>query len=80
MAATSIYVPRVVLAASCLSRVFSKINKFGLTQVPFKLLLLPWVSEHVRCFCASFNSPLAPLKSSLTGLQNHIFLGLVFML
>ena len=51
MSAASIYIPRVrILVPSCLSGRLSKIKQVDLTQTSLKLLLLPWVLEHVR-FC-----------------------------
>ena len=55
-----------------------------LIQVPFKLLLLPWVPEHMRfCVCllrveSPSHSSLALLKVSPAGLQSQMFWGLVF--
>ena len=69
--------PGGILAASCFTRGFSEINKFVLTQLPFKLFLLPWVSKLVRCvcvcvhMCAPFNSPLA-LRSYLPGAHHPV--------
>ena len=50
MAAASVYVPRV--SSSCLLALWEAFQdqQVGLIQAPFKLLLLPWVLEHVR-FC-----------------------------
>ena len=54
------HLPKVARASVCISRVSSsgllplwkalQDQQVCLTQTPFKLLLLPWVSEHVR-FC-----------------------------
>ena len=52
MAAASVCVPRV--SFSCLLPLQDTLQYqwVGLTQAPFKLLLLPWVLEHVRfCVC-----------------------------
>ena len=72
--------PGGVLAASCFTRGFSEINKFVLTQLPFKLCLLPWVSKLVRCVCVcvcvcGHAHPLTALW-----LSGHTFLGLIFLL
>ena len=50
MAATSVYVPR--LSSSCLLPLWEavQVQQVGLTQAPFKLLLLPLVLAPVR-FC-----------------------------
>ena len=52
MVATTVYVPRV--SSHCLLSLWKSLQdqQVGLTQDPFKLLLLPWVLEHVRfCVC-----------------------------
>ena len=84
MTVTSIYVPRV--RSSCLLPLWEALQdqQVGLTQASFKLLILPWVSEHVRLcgHClrveSTSHSPLALLKVSLTGLQSQTLWGLVF--
>ena len=56
-----------------------------LTQSPFKLLLFPWVLEHVRfCVCplrveTISHGSLALLKLSSSGFQSQTFWGLVFL-
>ena len=52
MAAASVCVPRV--SPNCLLLLWDK--QVGLTQAPFKLLLLPWVPESVRLLCTPFKS------------------------
>ena len=49
MAAASVYVPSV--STGCLWSLWEALQDqlVGLTQAPFKLLLLPWVLEGVRC-------------------------------
>ena len=75
----SVYVPRV--SPSCILPLWEALQdqKAVLTHAPFKLLLLPWVSEHVRfCVCplivesVSYNPPTLA-KASPTGLQSQIF-------
>ena len=56
-----------------------------LTQDPFKILLLPWLSEYVRFLLSPKSgvsltySPLALLNVSPTGLQRQMFWGLIFL-
>ena len=78
MAATCVFVPW--LSSSCLLPLWEALHyqQMGLTQAPFKLLLLPWALEHVR-FCVSYNSPLALLKVYPAGLQSQKFWGLFFL-
>ena len=53
LASNSVYVPRV--SCSCLLPLWEILQdqQVGLTQAPFKLLLLPWVPEYMR-FCVPF--------------------------
>ena len=71
------HVPRV--SSSCLLPVWEALHdeKVGLTQDPFKLLLLPWILEHVRFLC--FPQPSVSPKVSPSGLQSQTFWGLVFL-
>ena len=52
LAAASVFIPSV--SSSCLLFPWETLQdqQVGLTQAAFKLLLLPWVPEHVRC-CVS---------------------------
>lgn len=55
-----------------------------LTQDPFKLLLLPWLSKYVRFLCTPKSgvslsySPLALVNVSPTGLQSQMLWRFVF--
>ena len=52
MAATSVYVPRVIHSCHLLLQETLQDQQVGLAQAPIKLLLLPWVPVHVRfCVC-----------------------------
>ena len=58
---TSMYVPRV--SSSCLLPLQESLQdqQMGLTQAPFKLLPLHWVSDHVRfCVCRTRTESLFP--------------------
>ena len=85
MAATRARVPRV--SCSCLLPPWETLQDqdVGLTQVPFKLLLLPWVLEYVE-FCvlpliveSISYSPLTFPKLSPASLPSQTFWGLVFL-
>ena len=52
MAAVSIYVPRMSPSCHLPLREAVQNHQVGMTQVPFKLLLLPYISEYVKfCVC-----------------------------
>ena len=53
-------------------------QQVGLTQAPFKFLLLPWVLECVILWAQSGVSISHSLKVSPAGLLSQIFLGIVF--
>ena len=82
MAAASVFVPR--MSSSCLLLLWETRHdqQVGLSQAPFKILLLPWVLEH-EFLGASFKSgvsispcPLGLPKVSSTGLQSQMLWGL----
>ena len=77
MAVIIVYVPRV--SSSRLLPLWETLQdqQVGLTQASFKLLLLPWIPEHVR-FCAH-PQPSAPSDSKPAGLQSQIFWGPIFL-
>ena len=83
-AVPSVCVPRV--SSSCLLSLQETLQdqQVGLTQAPFKLLLLPWILE-CELLCVPFKrgvsispSPLGLLKLSPAGLQSQTFWGLIF--
>ena len=63
----------------------SSMRQVGLTQVPFKLLLLPWILESVD-LCEPFKNEVSISHSSLTlpkvsppGFQIQMFWRLIFL-
>ena len=54
MAASSLCVPRVSCSCFLPLQEILQIQQVGLTEAPFKSLLLPWVPEHVRCWVHPF--------------------------
>ena len=83
MATTSVSISR--LSSSCILCLCKALQdqQLSLTQASPKLLLLPWVPEHVSfCVCplgveSILHSPLAFLKISPHGLQSQMFWGLI---
>ena len=80
MAAASVCVPRVSPNCLLLLQETLQDQQVGLTQVSFKLLLLPWVLEHVK-LCVHplrVESLLPPTLWVSAGLQSQTFWGVVF--
>lgn len=86
MAAASVYIARVI--CSHLLPLWGTLQdkQVGLTQGPNKLLLLPWVLEHVRFLCVPFRCgisyfppPSMSPKSKPGGLQSQMLWGPIFL-
>ena len=83
MAATSVCVPRV--SCSCFLPLWESLQdkQVGLTQITFKLLLLPWVQVCEIFLCplrveSISHSPPSLPEESRAGLQIQMFWGLIF--